>query len=164
MARAPDYGALRSALALQCAVVAEGLAERDAPPLPELAEADSIEQVTLRDAVLFRLIEAVVHGLDVGIAPDPGALGIVVRELARLFAEQHPGRSVELRIPPYAAVQCIEGPRHTRGTPTNVVETDPVAWVRLCAGREQWGDLVRTGRVTASGERSDLGSFLPLLS
>ena len=163
MARAPDDEALRSALALQYAAVAEGLAERSAQPLPELAKADSIDQDT-PDAVLLRLIQAVVHGLDLGIAPDGSALGMVVRELARLFAEQHPGRSVELRIPPYAAVQCLDGPRHTRGTPPNVVEADAVAWVRLCAGREQWDDLVRTGRVTASGERSDLAPFLPLLS
>jgi uncharacterized protein (TIGR03083 family) len=125
-----------------------------------------VEQLTgrhsLKDAAVFRLIEAVVHGLDAGIAPDPAALRIVVKELARVLAERHPGRTVEVRIPPYTAVQCLEGPRHTRGTPPNVVEVDPVAWVRLCAGREQWAELVRTGRVRASGERSDLSPLLPL--
>src|SRR4051812_47085992 len=118
---------------------------------------------TLRDAALFRVVEAVVHGLDVGIPPDPKALKLVVKELAGVLPERYPGRSVEVRIPPYAAVQCLAGPRHTRGTPPNVVETDPVSFVRLAAGREQWADLVAAGRVRASGERSDLSGLLPLL-
>lgn len=118
---------------------------------------------TLKDAAVFRLVEAVVHGLDAGIAPHPQALKIVVKELAGVLAERHPGRTVEVRIPPYTAVQCVEGPRHTRGTPPNVVEAEPIAWVRLCAGREAWGELVASGRVRASGERSDLSALLPLL-
>jgi uncharacterized protein (TIGR03083 family) len=126
-----------------------------------------VEQITgrhtLKDAALFRLVEAVVHGLDIGVTPDAGALRIVVKELARTFAERHPGKSVEVRISPYTAVQCIAGPRHTRGTPPNVVETDPVSWLRLAAGRESWADLVRSGRIRASGERSDLSALLPLL-
>ena len=119
---------------------------------------------TLKDAAVFRLVEAVVHGLDVAIDPAPGALKLVVKELAWALADRHPGKSVEVRIPPYAAVQCLSGPRHSRGTPPNVVEADPVAWVRLCAGREGWAALTRNGRVTASGERSDLSSVMPLLS
>jgi uncharacterized protein (TIGR03083 family) len=119
---------------------------------------------TLKDAAVFRVVEGVVHGLDTGIEPDPLALRLVVRELARAFAARYPGKTVELRIPPYSAVQCLEGPRHTRGTPPNVVEAQPVAWVRVAAGREAWEDLVRTGRITASGERSDLSSLLPLLA
>ncbi|MGZ6793520.1 MAG: sterol carrier family protein, partial [Mycobacteriales bacterium] len=125
-----------------------------------------VEQVTgrhqLRDATAFRLGQAVLHGLDAGVAPDRTALKLVVRELARLLADRHPGRSVEVRVPPYAAVQCLEGPRHTRGTPPNVVEADPVAWVRLCCGREPWTALVARGEVRASGERSDLSALLPL--
>lgn len=126
-----------------------------------------VEQVTgrhtLRDAAMFRLIEGVVHGLDAGIAPDRKALGAVTRELAQVLADRHPGHSVEVRIPPYAAVQCVEGPRHTRGTPPNVVETDAVSFLRLAAGREAWSALVADGRVRASGERSDLSGLLPLL-
>ena len=118
---------------------------------------------TLRDAAAFRLIEAVVHGLDVGIAPDRGALKAVVKELAAALAQRHPGKSVEVRIPPYAAVQCVTGPRHTRGTPPNVVETDGVTFLRLAAGRERWAEVVADGRVRASGERSDLSGLLPLL-
>ncbi|MGB8652252.1 MAG: sterol carrier family protein [Mycobacteriales bacterium] len=119
---------------------------------------------TLRDAALFRLVETVVHGLDVGVQPDRRALKAVVKELTRAFAEVHPGRSVEVRVPPYTAVQCVAGPRHTRGTPPNVVEADPVAWVRLCCGRLAWGDALADGRVRASGQRADLSALLPLLS
>lgn len=131
-------------------------------------EADTVvEQVTgrhtLRDAGVFRLVEAVVHGLDAGLEPNGAALKLVVKELARALADRHPGKSVEVRVPPYAAVQCLEGPRHTRGTPPNVVETDPVSFVRLVTGRESWHDLVKAGRVRASGERSDLSGILPLL-
>ncbi|MCW2673284.1 MAG: hypothetical protein JWP14_1873 [Frankiales bacterium] len=119
---------------------------------------------TLRDAAVFRVIEAVVHGLDVGIGPDPKALRLVVKELAAALAERHPGKSVEVRVPPYTAVQCVAGPRHTRGTPPNVVETDGVTFVRLATGRERWTDAVADGRVRASGERSDLSGLLPLLA
>lgn len=118
---------------------------------------------TLHHAATFRVIEAVVHALDVEIQPDPVALKLVVKELAGVLAERHPGKSVEVRVAPYTAVQCLAGPRHTRGTPPNVVEADPVAWVLACAGRAAWHDLVRTGRIRASGERSDLSALLPLV-
>ena len=72
------------------------------------------------------------------------------------MATRAPGRSLELRVPPYAAVQCVEGPRHTRGTPPNVVETDPLTWIRLAAGRLDWREAVTSGAVRASGERADL--------
>ncbi|MCW2545108.1 MAG: hypothetical protein JWM40_2660 [Frankiales bacterium] len=118
---------------------------------------------TLRDAAVFRVIEAVVHGLDVGIEPDPAALKLVVKELTGILTDRYPGKSVEVRVPPYTAVQCLEGPRHTRGTPPNVVEADPVAWVLVCAGRAPWQELIRTGRIRASGERADLSGLMPLL-
>jgi uncharacterized protein (TIGR03083 family) len=117
----------------------------------------------LSDAVLFRLVEAVVHGLDVGVDPDRQALKLVTKALAQLLATKHPGRSVEVRVPPHAAVQCVAGPRHTRGTPPNVVETDPVTFLRLATGRTAWHEAVADGRVRASGERSDLSGMVPLL-
>lgn len=126
-----------------------------------------VEQLTgrhrLADAVLFRMVEAVVHGLDVEAPPYPKALGIVVKELARALTVRHPGRSVEVRVPPHVAVQCIEGPRHTRGTPPNVVETDPITWLRLCTGRVAWVEAIYAGQVHASGARADLSAVLPLL-
>ena len=64
-------------------------------------------------------------------------------------------------MPPFAVVQCVEGPRHTRGTPPNVVETDPLTWVRLATGRLAWTDARAAGAVTASGERADLAASCP---
>lgn len=93
---------------------------------------------------------------------DRTALRIACRTLAGRLAATAPGRSVELRVPPFAAVQCVAGPRHTRGTPPSVVETDPLTWLDLAAGRSTWAEAVSAGRVRASGERSDLSAYLPL--
>jgi uncharacterized protein (TIGR03083 family) len=119
---------------------------------------------TLHDAVHFRIIEGVVHGLDVGIDPDPIAQRIAVKTLVDVLMKRAPGRAVELRVPPYTAVQVVEGPRHTRGTPPNVVELGPRAFLDLATGRSAWHDAVRDGQVRASGERSDLSAYFPLLS
>ena len=106
---------------------------------------------------------AVLAALDEDREPQSDDLKAATRHLARLLAERHPGRSVELRVPPYAAVQCLEGVRHTRGTPPATVEVEPLAFVQLCTGRLVWADAVRDGRVRASGERSDLSALLPLV-
>ena len=94
--------------------------------------------------------------------PPRSVLGAAVKTTARWLAQQVPGRSVELRVPPHVAVQCVEGPRHTRGTPPNVVETDPATWLRLATGRLGWAEAVAEGRVRASGNRADLSAHLPL--
>jgi hypothetical protein len=94
--------------------------------------------------------------------PSRAVLGAAVKTTARWLAQHVPGRSVELRVPPHVAVQCIEGPRHTRGTPPNVVETDAATWLRLATGRLTWDAAVAEGRVTASGNRADLSALLPL--
>jgi hypothetical protein len=94
--------------------------------------------------------------------PPRAVVGAAVRTTARWLAQQAPGRSVELRVPPHVAVQCVEGPRHTRGTPPNVVETDAATWLRLAAGELSWADAVADGRVSASGNRADLSALLPL--
>jgi hypothetical protein len=100
-----------------------------------------------------------------GEGPEPGRpeLAAAVRLSLRTLASDAPGRSVEVRVPPFAAVQCVEGPRHTRGTPANVVETDPRTWLELATGRLQWTDAVEAGRVTASGTRADLAHWLPIV-
>lgn len=85
-----------------------------------------------------------------------------VRFTLEELAEVTPGTSVEVRVPPDGAVQAVEGPRHTRGTPPNVVETDPQTWLELATGALTWEDAVRGGRVLASGERADLAVWLPL--
>jgi hypothetical protein len=94
--------------------------------------------------------------------PPRAVLGAAVKNSARWLAQQVPGRSVELRVPPFVAVQCVPGPRHTRGTPPNVVETDPATWLRLATGALSWPDAVEEGLVSASGNRADLSPYLPL--
>jgi uncharacterized protein (TIGR03083 family) len=119
-----------------------------------------------------RLIEIVIHSDDLsrsvpGIEPVPihrAALAAAARTLAQVLAAREPGRSVELRVPPFVAVQAVPGPRHTRGTPPNVVETDPLTWLRVATGRESFATAAAEGRIAASGNRADLSEFLPLLS
>jgi hypothetical protein len=89
-------------------------------------------------------------------------LGAAVRWSLEELADRAPGHATEVRVPPFGAVQCIEGPRHTRGTPPNVVETDAATWLALATGRLQWADAVTAGRVRASGARADLSGLLPL--
>ena len=94
--------------------------------------------------------------------PPRVVVGAAVKTAARWLAQHVPGRSVELRVPPHVAVQCIEGPRHTRGTPPNVVETDAATWLRLATGQVTWDEAVAGGKLTASGNRADLSPHLPL--
>jgi uncharacterized SCP-like protein len=94
--------------------------------------------------------------------PARSVLGAAVKTSARWLAQQVPGRSVELRVPPHVAVQLVPGPRHTRGTPPNVVETDAATWLRLATGELSWAEAVAGGRVDASGNRADLSDHLPL--
>lgn len=141
-----------------------------------LAEAGTARSVPCRsgpmtaaDLLVTRLVELVVHADDltaatgVDVPLDRQALSAVTRLLADALAAKAPGRSVELRVPPFAVVQCVPGPRHTRGTPPNVVETSPLVWIRLATGRLTWTDAVGEALVTASGERSDLSGHLPVL-
>ena len=93
---------------------------------------------------------------------DRKELAAAVKESVRAFAAKVPGHSVELRVPPFVAVQCVEGPRHTRGTPPNIVETDALTWLALADGSLAWDDAVTDGRVSASGPRSNLSAYLPL--
>ncbi|MDN3023902.1 maleylpyruvate isomerase family mycothiol-dependent enzyme [Streptomyces sp. S.PB5] len=126
--------------------------------------------MTLTDYLVTRTVELVVHTDDLNAAVpgldipyDRQALAACTRLLADALAAKAPGGSTEVRIPPYAVVQCVEGPRHTRGTPPNVVETDPLTWIRLATGRVVWADALADAEVSASGERADLGEFLPLM-
>jgi hypothetical protein len=93
---------------------------------------------------------------------DRALLRDAVRLGLRGLAAKAPGHSVEVRVPPWGAVQCVAGPRHTRGTPGAVVETDPETWVLLAGGRLSFAAAVAAGRVRSSGERSDLSAHLPL--
>jgi hypothetical protein len=98
---------------------------------------------------------------------DPaGAPRAAVRTAVRFTLEEladlAPGRAVEVRVPPDGAIQAVPGPRHTRGTPPSVVETDPATWLALVTGGLGWAEAVAAGRVAASGERADLTVYLPL--
>jgi hypothetical protein len=95
--------------------------------------------------------------------PDRNTTATAVRYLLQLLAERAPGNTVEVRVPPFGAVQCIEGPRHKRGTPPNVIEMNASTWLALASGRVRWADAVSAGRVHASGSRADLTAQLPLL-
>ncbi|HEY0617518.1 MAG TPA: sterol carrier family protein [Kribbella sp.] len=91
-------------------------------------------------------------------------LKILTKHLLNLLVAKAPGHAVEVRVPPYGAVQCIEGPRHTRGTPGAVVELPAEIWIDLALGRTSWAEARATGKVRASGERTDLSPLLPLLA
>ena len=109
-------------------------------------------------------VQAVLPWLDgAEDAPDRPKLAAAVKLSLRTLAQDAPGRSVEVRVPPYAAVQCVEGVRHTRGTPPNVIEMDARTWLELAIGRLTWDDAVADGRVAASGTRADLSALLPLV-
>jgi Bacterial SCP ortholog len=101
--------------------------------------------------------------LDRGVEPERAVLRDAVRALLAELARSAPGHSVEVRIPPFGAIQCVAGPRHTRGTPPNVVETDAMTWLLVATGRLDWRAAVDTGKVRASGIRTDLSEYLPLV-
>jgi hypothetical protein len=88
----------------------------------------------------------------------------LVKHFLAVLEVRAPGRSVEVRVPPYAAVQVVPGVRHTRGTPPAVIETDAETWLALATGRTTWAEALDSGAVVASGERTDLSPYLPLLS
>ena len=124
-----------------------------------MASSRSVDPGQLRAAVLA------ISGWLQGDAPDPARpeLAAAVRLSLRTLAADAPGRTVEVRVPPFAAVQCVDGPRHTRGTPPNVIETDPRTWLELATGLLDWTTAVADGRVSASGTRADLSHWLPLI-
>ena len=146
---------------------------------PELRLPIRFGPMLLDDYLVTRMVETVVHADDLAAAlptlfatpdafpHDRHALASATRVLADSLAAQAPGGSVELRIPPFAVVQCVAGPRHTRGTPPNVVETAPLPWIRLATGRTTWaratGAEGEVAQLTASGERSDLSPLLPVM-
>ncbi len=157
------------------------VAERLAGPWPEVI-AGWRGPLRTEDFITSRIFELVTHSDDLnssalvtaGQSPPvpihPQALAAATRGMAAVLADRFPGRTIEVRVPPYAAVQCgtadhaAPGPAHTRGTPPNVVEIAPLIFVRLCTGRARWVDAVSQHGVTASGIRADLSEHLPLLS
>lgn len=95
---------------------------------------------------------------------DPVDLRLLTKHLLALLVAKAPGGAVEVRVPPYAVAQCLTGTRHTRGTPPAVVEMDAATWVGIGIGDLDWSTAAHDARLVASGERSDLGALMPLLS
>ena len=151
-------------------VLLDQVRARLAEPLPKVVRAPR-GPISGVDYLTTRIFEVLAHSDDLSrsfperspIGFDPSALRAGVRALAGMLAVKYPGRSVEVRVPPAVAVQCIAGPRHTRGTPPNVVEADPVTFLLLATGRVEWGEALAAGQVRASGNRADLSAQLPLL-
>jgi uncharacterized SCP-like protein len=102
-------------------------------------------------------VDAVLGGAD-----DRDTTALAVRYLLEVLASDFEGHTVEVRVPPWGAVQAIEGPRHTRGTPPNVIETDASTWIALATGSLPWSEAVAAARASASGQRADLSEVLPL--
>ncbi|MEU9603925.1 sterol carrier family protein [Streptomyces sp. NPDC048057] len=153
---------------------ADDLARTLAATPDDRAVTTPVGALRFADLLVTRTVELIVHtddlndalaaGGDAGPVPyDRGALAASTRLLLDALAVAAPGGSVEVRVPPFAVVQCVKGPRHTRGTPPNVVETAPLTWLRLATGRTSWADAVEGAEVSASGERADLSALLPLL-
>jgi hypothetical protein len=174
---APDHPDLAptDALARLVALAADlGVALADDTAAQSAVVGTPLGAATVADVLAVQLVAVVLASDDLNrsagepppVALGRGALARCSRALTTVLGERHPGRSVEVRVPPFAAVQCAlgdPGPRHTRGTPPNVVETDAVTFLRLAAGRVSWPDAMATGKVAASGLRADLTPVLPLV-
>ncbi|MFG3496245.1 sterol carrier family protein [Streptomyces sp. NPDC047928] len=149
--------------------MAEGFADALAGASDERLITTRFGGMRLGDFLVTRTVELITHTDDLndatglGVPYDRQALAACTRLLADALAVKAPGGSVEVRIPPFAVVQCVEGPRHTRGTPPNVVETDPLTWVRLATGRTTWAAELDAARVGASGDRANISELLPVL-
>jgi hypothetical protein len=114
-------------------------------------------------AALAAWLEAGVPASDVPASGVPRAVtATAVRYSLEEVTARAPGNSVEVRVPPFGVTQCVEGPRHTRGTPPNVIECDAATWLAMVTGRLSWADAVASGKVAASGLRADLSQLLPL--
>ena len=98
-----------------------------------------------------------------GAGSDRATTATAVRFLLEELAERAPGHTLEVRVPPFGVTQCLQGPRHTRGTPPNVIETDAATWLALATGELAWEQAAASGTVRASGERADLSQLLPLI-
>lgn len=116
----------------------------------------------MADPALAEQLQACLTAYSMDRTPDPDIERAAVKATLELLKTAAPGKSVEVRVPPYAAIQVLEGVRHRRGTPAAVVECDGATWLKLASGSLTWADATASGRLIASGERSDLSAFLPL--
>lgn len=128
-----------------------------------MAPKQQIDPAATRSAV--KAVEGWIRGGEGAAEPSRSELALAVRTTARTLAAELPGHSVELRVPPFVAVQLIDGPRHTRGTPPNVVETDSRTWLALATGQLTFDEAVNNGAVDASGSRAgEIAAGLPVIA
>jgi hypothetical protein len=124
---------------------------------------DRMARARIPEDVGLSAVRSVVRAGDgVGVTRDQ--LATAVRYTLQALADRAPGNTVEVRVPPFGAVQCIPGPRHTRGTPPNVIETDAPSWLAMATGSLTWSEARGAGKVSASGQRADLTGLLPLIA
>ena len=116
----------------------------------------------MSDPALAQQLETCLTAYSLERTPDPDIERAAVQATLDLLKAAAPGKSVEVRIPPYAAIQAVEGVNHRRGTPSATVECDAATWIRLATGALTWSDAIVSGHLRASGERSDLSAYLPL--
>ena len=116
----------------------------------------------MSDPSLAQQLQACLTAYSMDRTPDPEIERAAVKATLALLTTTAPGKAVEVRVPPYAAVQAVEGVRHRRGTPAAIVECDAATWLKLATGSLTWSDAIASGRLRASGERSDLSTYLPL--
>ena len=116
----------------------------------------------MSDPALAQQLETCLTAYSMDRTPDPDIERAAVKATLDLLKSAAPGKSVEVRVPPYAAIQAVEGVNHRRGTPSATVECDAATWLRLATGALTWSDAIASGRLSASGERSDLSAYLPL--
>ena len=116
----------------------------------------------MNDPALAQQLESCLAAYSMERTPDPDIERAAVKATLDLLRSVAPGKSVEVRIPPYAAIQAVEGVHHRRGTPSATVECDAATWLRLATGSLAWADAIASGSLRASGERSDLSEYLPL--
>ena len=116
----------------------------------------------MADPALAQQLETCLTAYSMDRTPDPDIERAAVKATLGMLTASAPGKSVEVRVPPYAAVQAVEGVKHRRGTPAAVVECDGRTWLQLATGALTWTDAVASGRLRASGERSDLSAYFPL--
>lgn len=134
-------------------------------PLPEGRAAVAAWLTTQRDRDFDGLDDDTTAAHAAG-APQPPADRATIATAVRYTLEElnfrAPGQALEVRVPPFGATQCIEGPRHTRGTPPGVVEMSPQTWLEVATGTREWDEALASGDVSASGERANLDALLPL--
>ena len=133
------------------------------PRARRIGQTGTMARARIDDGAGRAAVRAALAGLAGGTPASRDIRAQAVRYTLQLLAEQAEGNTLEVRVPPFGAVQCVAGPRHTRGTPPNVIETDAATWLALATGALPWADGLASGSIHASGARADLTGHVPVL-